>query len=218
MIAGTEGYAEHARSLFLRDEALTFASKHHAVFHLLPTEPSAVIDIGSGTGADAAWFASQGHHVVAVEPTDELRLPSRALHSSKTIEWVADSLPHLAIVSGRGQRFRLVMMTAVWMHLDHKERQVAMPNVASLLASDGALLMSLRHGPVPDGRRMFEVSAQETILLAQSCGLQQILSVRAQSVQPANRLAGVTWTHLAFVLNKRLQPTLAEPRAPEARS
>lgn len=65
------------------------------------------------------------------------------------------------------------MLTAVWMHLDHKERQVAMPSVASLLASDGTLVLSLRHGPVPNGRRMFEVSAEETILLANQCGLRE---------------------------------------------
>lgn len=199
MIAGTEGYAEHARALFLRDEEISFEEKHHAVLHLLPTEPCAVIDIGSGTGADAAWFASHGHHVVAVEPTDELRGPSIALHPAKSIEWINDSLPHLAIVRSRGQRFRLVMLIAVWMNMDQKEREVAMVNVASLLAPDGTLIMSLRHGPVPDGRRMFEVTAEETILLASRCGLRHILNVRAPSVQLANRQAGVTWTHLAFV-------------------
>lgn len=78
VIAGTEGYAEHARALFLRDEGMSFAEKHRAVLHLFPDEPSAVIDIGSGTGADAAWFAPQGHQVVAVEPTAELRLPGMA--------------------------------------------------------------------------------------------------------------------------------------------
>jgi len=199
VIAGTEGYAEQASTLFLRDEGMSFAEKHHAVLHLLPGEPSAVLDVGSGTGADAAWFASKGHRVVAVEPTDELRMPSMALHSTRSIEWVNDSLPRLAIVSGRRQQFRLVMLTAVWMHLDHNERQAAMPNVASLLAPDGALIMSLRHGSVPDGRRMFEVSAEETILLARDCGLREILTMNAQSVQLKNRDAGVTWTHLAFV-------------------
>jgi hypothetical protein len=132
-------------------------------------------------------------------PGVELRLPSMAVHSARSIEWINDSLPYLATVSRRGRRFRLVMLTAVWMHLDHEERQVAMPNVASLLAPDGTLIISLRHGPVPNGRRMFEVSAEETILLASSCGLQHILNIRAPSVQLANRLAGVTWSHLAFV-------------------
>jgi len=199
VIAGTEGYAQSASALFVRDEAIPFTEKHHAIFHLLPTEPSVVIDIGSGTGADASWLASQGHEVVAVEPTDELRLRSMALHTARPIEWINDSLPYLAVVGCRRNRFRLVMLTAVWMHLDQKERESAMPNVASLLASNGTLIMSLRHGPVPDGRRMFEVSAEETILLARSCGLREILNLCSQSVQYANRSAGVTWTHLAFV-------------------
>lgn len=166
MIAGTEGYAEYAKALFLRDEEISLVEKHTPILHLLPREPSAVIDIGSGTGADAAWLASQGHSVVAVEPTDELRLPSMVLHSEKSIEWVNDSLPRLEIVGSRRQEFRLVMLTAVWMHLNYDERQLAMPNVAPLVASDGVLLMSLRHGPVPAGRRMFEVSAEETLQLA----------------------------------------------------
>jgi len=31
--------------------------------------------------------------------------------------------------------------------------------------------MSLRHGPVPDGRRMFDVSADETVALGEQAGL-----------------------------------------------
>ena len=32
--------------------------------------------------------------------------------------------------------------------------------------------MTLRHGPVPEGRQMFDVSAQETIEIAGQSGLQ----------------------------------------------
>jgi len=31
----------------------------------------------------------------------------------------------------------------------------------------------LRHGPVPEGRRMFEVSAEETMVLGEAAGLQR---------------------------------------------
>ncbi|MDB5837290.1 MAG: SAM-dependent methyltransferase, partial [Caballeronia sp.] len=37
-----------------------------------------------------------------------------------------------------------------------------MPNVSSLVHEGGVLIMSLRHGPIPRGRRMFDVSAEET--------------------------------------------------------
>ena len=73
-----------------------------------------------------------------------------------------------------------------------------MPVVASLLAAHGTLIMSLRHGPVPRGRRMFEVTAEETIGLANKAGLRPIVNLQTESVHPANRAADVKWTRLAF--------------------
>lgn len=198
MIPGTEGYAEHAEELVERFEAVSFMEKHEAVVHLLPSAPSAVLDVGAGTGVDAAWFASQGHRVVAVEPTDSLRLAGIRLHRAHPIEWINDSLPHLACMCARGQKFDVVMLTAVWMHLDEQERRRAMPRIASLLAPGGVLVMSLRHGPAPRERRIFQMSDEQTVALASSCSLKTVLSLRTASAQAANRQAGVTWTRLAF--------------------
>ena len=198
-VSGTEGYADEAEDLFKRYEGIPAADAHRAVLHLIPAAPSRVLDIGSGTGRDAAWFASMGHRVVAVEPTDAMRLPAMALHPSPQIEWLNDSLPKLALVRTRGERFDLVMLTAVWMHLDEQQRRHAMPKVASLIRGGGVMIMSLRHGPVPPMRRMFEVSAEETMQLAQAQGLHPVLNWRTQSIQNVNRLAGVTWTRLAFM-------------------
>jgi protein-L-isoaspartate O-methyltransferase len=63
--------------------------------HPIPASPGRILDIGSGTGRDAAWFASQDHRVVAIEPTNEMRIPAMALHPSPRIEWLDDSLPDL---------------------------------------------------------------------------------------------------------------------------
>lgn len=198
MIAGTKGYAEEAEELITRYENIPFVEKHRTVLHLLPGAPCTVLDIGAGTGADAAWFAARGHQVVAVEPTDALRLGGMALHPSARIAWVNDSLPGLMMTLERGQQFDVIMVTAVWMHLDEQERQHAMPKVASLLRPTGLLIMSLRHGSVPPRRRMFAVSAAETIQLARVHGLRSILNVHTASAQLVNRQAGVTWSHLAF--------------------
>jgi len=86
----------------------------------------------------------------------------------------------------------------VWMHLDRNERRLAMPNVAALVAPRGLLVMTLRHGPVPTGRIMFAVSAEETIGLAAEQGLRLVLNVHAESSQAVNRDVGVSWTQLAF--------------------
>lgn len=196
MIRGIQGYAEQATDLIERYEAIDFVDKHQAVLHLLPMAPGWVLDIGAGTGADAAWLAHRGHRVVAVEPTSAFRSHGMAIHRSRSIEWVDDSLPGLEHITRRRQRFDLVMLTAVWMHLDEPERRLAMPNVASLLAPDGMLVMSIRRGPVPAGRRMYDVSAEETVALAEASGLRAVLTVETPSAQAVNRDAGVTWLRL----------------------
>jgi SAM-dependent methyltransferase len=198
-VSGTEGYADEAEELFNLYESFSAADAHRAVLHLIPTEPSRILDIGSGTGRDAAWFASQGHRVVAVEPTDALRIPAMALHPSPLIEWLDDSLPDLALLLARGEKFDVVMLTAVWMHLDAQQRRQAMPNLAALVRAGGAVIMTIRHGPVPVGRRMFEVSPEETIELAQTQDLHPVLNLRTESRQEQNRIAGITWTSVAFV-------------------
>ena len=62
--------------------------------------------------------------------------------------------------------FDAVLLTAVWMHLDAPLRARAMPIVAKLVRPGGVLILSQRHGPVPVGRRMFDVTPAETVGLA----------------------------------------------------
>ena len=197
-VPGAAGYAQDADRLIERYEAVAFAAKHRAVLHLLPALPCDALDIGAGSGADAAWLASHGHRVVAVEPTDALRRAGMALHASAPIEWIDDGLPLLTATRQLQRCFDLVMISAVWMHLDAQERRLAMPHVAGLLARHGLLTLSLRHGPGPSHRRLHEVSAQETITLARRQGLRCLVQADMPSVQAANRAADVTWTHLAF--------------------
>lgn len=130
-VSGTEGYAEAAAAMLAR--RISFAEVHRPVLHLMPTRPCRVLDIGAGAGYDAADLAAMGHSVVAVEPTAALRVPAMAPHPSPAIEWIDDSLPELRALAGRAASFDLVLLTAVWMHLDAEQRRQATPNVAALL-------------------------------------------------------------------------------------
>ena len=146
-VSGTEGYADEAEALIRQYESIRFEDVHRRVLYLFPAPPARVLDIGAGTGRDAAGFATLGHRVVAVEPTAALRTAAMALHASPNIEWLDDSLPDLASVMCRGELFDLVTLRAVWMHLDELQRRRAMPHVAGLVSDRGVMTLSLRHGP-----------------------------------------------------------------------
>jgi SAM-dependent methyltransferase len=195
-VSGTEGYAAEVETLLVQYERPVFAEVHAQVRHLIPPPPARVLDIGAGTGRDAAALAALGHSVVAVEPTAELREPGKALHRSPLIEWIDDGLPDVARLAGRAGSFDAVLLTAVWMHLDADQRARAMPAVARLLADEGVLILSLRHGPVPPGRRMFKVTAQETVALATAEGLSLIL--QRENQDGFFKRPEVSWTRLAF--------------------
>ena len=143
--SGTEGYGETAAERARQYESVGFADVHRDILHLFPATPSQVIDIGAGTGRDAAAFAERGHSVTAVEPTPELRAEAQRLHARWPIIWIDDSLPDLDRVHERGERYDVVMLTAVWMHLDAGQRERAMARVAPLVRPRGLMALSLRH-------------------------------------------------------------------------
>jgi len=168
---------------------------HGEFLPLMPPPPSLVLDVGAGTGRDAAALAALGHRVVAVEPTAELRAYGAQQHDSARIEWVDDGLPDLEQVYARRQPFDLILLIAVWMHLDAGQQARAMERVAGLLTAGGRVLLSLRHGPIPPGRRMFEVSGTEVCHLAERHGLQAVH--RRERPDMLGR-DGVSWTFLVL--------------------
>ncbi|MGW5466110.1 class I SAM-dependent methyltransferase [Streptomyces sp. NPDC003996] len=113
-------------------ESVTFAEVHREVLYLFPTRPGTVLDVGAGSGRDAAAPAAQGHRVVAAEPTAELRSLGRRRHADQRIEWTDDALPELPGLVAAGTRFDLILLTAVWMHLDERQRTLAMARLAGL--------------------------------------------------------------------------------------
>jgi SAM-dependent methyltransferase len=193
----TSGYGESAQALIAQYESISFEDVHAPVLHLFPSAPARVLDIGAGTGRDAAALALRGHAVTAVEPTDALRIWGQAHHPS-AIRWIDDILPQLPRVRALGEQFDLLLLTAVWMHLDAQQQVQGMATLAALLAPGGRIAMTLRHGPVPEGRRMFEVSAQETAALALGHGLRMLHRVECADML---HRPDVNWT--ALVLEKR---------------
>ncbi|MFF3403121.1 hypothetical protein ACFYW6_32055 [Streptomyces sp. NPDC002659] len=56
---GTAGYADTADVLAVQYEEVTFDEVHSDVLQLVPVEPGRILDVGAGTGRDAAALAAQ---------------------------------------------------------------------------------------------------------------------------------------------------------------
>jgi hypothetical protein len=134
-----------------------------------------------------------------VEPTPELREGARRLYAELPIEWVDDSLPALArLTAFRPAPFDFILVEGVWAHLTQAERADAYPVLVALLADEGVIAISLRHGPAAPGRITHPVTAAETIGLAEDSGLGLLVKVETGSIQAINVASGVTWTRMAF--------------------
>jgi SAM-dependent methyltransferase len=193
-----EEYARDAPDLVESFEAISAADVYAHVAHLLPAQPARFVDVGAGTGRDAAWFAAQGHSVLAVEPTDGLRAAGMELHPSPRITWLSDILPELGHTLARSETFDRVILCAVWQHLSRDERARAIPSLARLLAPDGLLIMVLRHEPGESRLLGNDSQREEAEALARESGLDLAFAHEGPPVHPANRASGVTLTWLAF--------------------
>lgn len=69
----TEWYELNASLISERLERFHFKEIHESLLKHLPEPPSSVVDIGAGTGRDAAGFAELGYDVTAVEPSAAMR-------------------------------------------------------------------------------------------------------------------------------------------------
>jgi SAM-dependent methyltransferase len=184
-------YEQNAQELVAQYESLSFEDVHASLMDLLPKPGSAVLDIGAGSGRDAAWLAAHGYDVVAIEPSDAMRTRAQALHPSNKIHWLSDSLPELAQVRKLGLTFDLILLSAVWMHVPPASRERALRKLSTLLAPNGRIVISLRLG-IPDSTRaMYDVSLQELSALSQQFGLRMVRA--AESPDKLGR-TGIAWT------------------------
>lgn len=204
------GYAAAAAELIPRYEALSTAAVLTPVAEHLPTQPAHVLDVGAGTGRDAAWLAERGHRILAVEPVAALRNAGMKLHPSPAIDWIDDRLPMLAKVRELGEHYDLILLDGVLHHLAPDAQAEAILPLASMLAPSGRLILSLRHGPAQPTRPGFPTDPNRIVRTAEETGLRMVLRRAAPSLQPDNRRAGVSWTWL--LLRARMRPARAKTR------
>ena len=184
-------YDQNAEQFVSQYESLSFEHVHPALLDFLPSPGATILDVGAGSGRDAAWFAAKGYDVVAAEPSEAMRALARQRHPSPRIHWVADSLPDLAQVRRLGLSYDLILLSAVWMHVPPAARQRALRKLATLLSPNGRIAISLRIGPPDTDRAMYEVTLPELATMAQQFGLRLVHT--DDSPDKLGR-PGISWT------------------------
>ena len=190
-------YDANAEDVSRRYETVAAETVHAWLVDLLPSAPALVLDVGAGTGRDAAWLASRGLEVVAVEPSGRMLAKAQRLHPSPSIRWISDSLPGLGKLFRLGLSFDLILLSAVWMHVPPAERARAFRKLVTLLKPGGCIAITLRHGPAEPERGIHDVSKVEIEHLARAQGA---FVERAADGKDELGRGAVTWTQLVVRL------------------
>lgn len=167
-----EYYDERAAILFDRYQSVPFERVHGDLLGFLPAGGAMCLDIGAGSGRDAAYLAERGCSVTAVEPSAELRNRAAHTHSSLPIRWIDDTLPPLHEVLKEGSKYDFILISAVWMHIPPDRREEAIKVVRQLVRPNGLVVISIRSTRVEDGRVFFGIKPDELPELAARYGFE----------------------------------------------
>ncbi|GAA3977402.1 class I SAM-dependent methyltransferase [Allohahella marinimesophila] len=192
-------YNQKAQQYSEQYQQLSFVSAHAAWTHLLPssTKDSRAIDIGAGSGRDAAGLAALGWHVLAIEPSDGLRRLGETATANLNVDWLSDKLPHLPVLHELhgGNSASLILVSAVWMHLTPDEQTTALPVLTQLIEPSGLLVITLRHGPSPDERVFYETNSAALQAHGERLGLETVLLTSDDDKLQRN---AVSWETIVF--------------------
>jgi protein-L-isoaspartate O-methyltransferase len=184
-------YDKDAEKFLSQYESVTFEQVHRDIVDLIPNHPIRLLDIGAGSGRDAAALAQKGFEVTAVEPSDEFRAAAQKIHPDPNIKWIDDCLPNLSTIRAYDLKFGLILLSAVWMNIQPSERYTSFGAMADLLEPGGLLVVTLRQGQTDSARYIYAVSSNEIGDLAERFGLTIIRQTTSSDVLGRSDL---TWT------------------------
>lgn len=131
-------FNDRAEELARQYNALDRAKVHADLLALLPEGRALkVLDVGAGSGADAAMFADRGHEVMACEPADALRKTGEEAFKNKNIKWNAEVLPDMDAASSAAAPFDVVTSVGVLQYVSEENRASSLSKMFSLAAKGG---------------------------------------------------------------------------------
>jgi ubiquinone/menaquinone biosynthesis C-methylase UbiE len=185
---------------------LSFLDVHGDILDKLPKE-GRVLDIGCGSGRDSYYMAKElGLKVVAIDPSEEMLKKAKENFNHENLEFRIGKIPDLNLGNNK---FDFILMSAVWMHIEPKERKQALLEVKDHLKRNANAVIYLRHGVFNDARVENPVSQKEIKEISEE------LNITSQSLDTKNhdvlKRGEVFWESMEIV-NKPLVLDLKKKR------
>ncbi|XDF79684.1 class I SAM-dependent methyltransferase [Aliivibrio fischeri] len=190
-------YNQNSETLFQDYTSVNFEDVHACWKPFWPCSGDKVLDVGAGVGRDSKWFSEQGCSVIALEPAKSMRELGQN-YTGKQVQWLDDVLPELSRVQALGMRFDVILVSAVWMHIAPSYRARAFRKLSNLLAPNGCLVISLRHGGFSDGREGYSCSSDELAQFAKDACLHTRLVTEIES--DALKRGAIQWQTVVMSL------------------
>jgi 2-polyprenyl-3-methyl-5-hydroxy-6-metoxy-1,4-benzoquinol methylase len=188
-------YDEMSESLLERYEQVTFPEIHEDLVKLALERSGWALDVGCGSGRDAAWLAEKNWRVVAIDPSFPLLRGAQRLHRSPRITWLQDGLPALSKVKQLSTKFDLILLSAVLMHVPAPKQPQAITAMVELLAPKGFLNITVRVGEAKEYRGFYAIDIDKLIHRLSTLSLSLV-----SSKMDSDRLGrpDVNWRKLNF--------------------
>lgn len=194
--AAAERYYEERSEILLRKyEQVGFEAVHADLLRLIGGQTGSALDIGCGSGRDAAWLAGRGWQVTAVDPSAAMLAGARRIHRSLRIRWIKDGLPKLDKVASLGTTYDLVLLSAVWMHVQENRQAEAAATVARLTGHGGIVNLTIRSDAGEPDRGFYDTNIG---LLAATFAGHGILPINDVTDGDSFDRGGVVWRKLTF--------------------
>lgn len=192
-------YDTHVKELNAQYLAVSTEDVHHSWLSLIQKSGRA-LDVGTGVGRDAAFLAQQGYSVTAVDASENMLEQAKANFKDLPIEWLVDTLPKLNRVRALDIKYDLILVSAVWQHIAPSQRNDAIRILSRLLAPNGKLVITLRHGDFADSRTAFAVSKDELKDIARKLGLRFSAPAAAELAPDLSGRKDVSWQTVVLTL------------------
>jgi len=102
-----------------------------------------ILELGSGSGRDALFYAENGAEVIAIDSSSKMIEFAKDKDHLNSVSWIVDELPDLISLKSNNQ-FDLITATAVLMFLSPADQILSLKRFRELLNCGGRVIITFK--------------------------------------------------------------------------